>query len=77
MAWGMDELGGYAIGDEISGMVSVGGEEGRASFSARIPTGKRSVLVCTERFNGVSREISIDCRAYSHEQYQNGFLLHS
>ena len=54
-ACGIDELGGYAIGDEMGGMANIGGEEGKASLSRRVIVGVRSVRRRAGRFNGVSR----------------------
>lgn len=55
VACGIDELGGYAIGDEMGGMVNIGGEEDKASVSPRVFMGVRSVRSRAGRFNGVSR----------------------
>jgi hypothetical protein len=55
MARGIDELGGYAIGDEMGGMANIGGDEDQASLSTRLFVGVRSARSLAGRFNGVSR----------------------
>jgi len=57
-AWGIDELGGYAMGDEMRGIAKVGGDEGNVVVSFEGSVGKRLTGDCFWRFAGVSGGIS-------------------
>jgi hypothetical protein len=57
-AWGIDELGGYAMGDETSGIAKVGGDEGNVVNSIEGTVGGRLTGDCLRRFAGVSGGIS-------------------
>lgn len=41
LAWGIDELGGYAIGEEMSVMAKIGGEDGRVACLNGVSIGVR------------------------------------
>lgn len=66
---GIDELGGYAIGEDRSGML-VGGDDGNARSAAVELTGVDSLCVEVRFLRGVSTGFSPSCGTIAHSLYQ-------
>jgi hypothetical protein len=58
------------IGDEMSGMAKVGGEEGKFGSSAEVSVDMRWTGRCTRCFRGVSRQFSTGSSTLHGLQYQ-------